>query len=248
MTLILENYMARVKEAKDGQHAFQLFSQAAEKYGFDQIVYTLATDHPSMQLTREHALAYSYPTDWVAHYKANNLLDVDPVHAQVLSSSVPFLWSELQETKKLDTSSKLLMNQARDAGLKSGLGIPLYGLNGEIAAMGVARSEEVKKEKYEDLAIISFMATFFHETYKKSLSPDIAIELTIKEKEVLLWAAEGKTDDEIATILNLSLPTIRYRWGRIFEKLGVYKKTHAVAKAIMRQVIRPYTLFKNYQF
>ncbi len=46
--------------------------------------------------------------------------------------------------------------------------------------------------------------------------------LTSREKEVLQWIAEGKTNKEIASALNLSVYTIDGHRTRIMEKLGLH--------------------------
>jgi DNA-binding CsgD family transcriptional regulator len=56
--------------------------------------------------------------------------------------------------------------------------------------------------------------------------------LSPRELTVLLWMKEGKTNWEIARILNLSERTVRFHVGSIFEKLDVTSRTQAVARAL----------------
>lgn len=54
--------------------------------------------------------------------------------------------------------------------------------------------------------------------------------LSEREREVLKWMAEGKTDKEIAAELVLSVATVRNHHQRILEKLEVHEKREAVRR------------------
>ncbi len=55
--------------------------------------------------------------------------------------------------------------------------------------------------------------------------------LSKREVECLRWAAIGKTDNEIGTILSLSHATVRYHVQRAAEKLNAVNRSQAVFKA-----------------
>lgn len=55
-------------------------------------------------------------------------------------------------------------------------------------------------------------------------------DLTLRETEVLSWIAKGKTNQDIAEILNLSLRTVKKHIENIFKKLGVENRTAAVLR------------------
>jgi DNA-binding NarL/FixJ family response regulator len=58
------------------------------------------------------------------------------------------------------------------------------------------------------------------------------VPLTRRETEVLLWLARGKSNRDIAQILNISYRTINKHLEQIYPKLGVETRTSAVAMAI----------------
>lgn len=53
--------------------------------------------------------------------------------------------------------------------------------------------------------------------------------LAARETECLGWAAEGKTNGEIAAILGISENTVRYHFKNVFTKLGARTRVQAVA-------------------
>lgn len=63
-------------------------------------------------------------------------------------------------------------------------------------------------------------------------APLIALGLTVREADVLLWIAQGKTNIETGAILNLSAGTVRKHLEHIFAKLGVENRTAACLRAV----------------
>ena len=56
--------------------------------------------------------------------------------------------------------------------------------------------------------------------------------LTDRERQVLQWLANGKTDRDIAAILAISPRTVHKHLQRIYDKLGVECRTAAVLRAM----------------
>jgi DNA-binding CsgD family transcriptional regulator len=56
--------------------------------------------------------------------------------------------------------------------------------------------------------------------------------LTDRERDVLAWAARGKTAADTADILGVSEETVNTHVRHALKKLGATSKTHGVAKAI----------------
>lgn len=59
-----------------------------------------------------------------------------------------------------------------------------------------------------------------------------SLGLTPREAEILLWVAQGKTNPEIATILDIGLTTVKKHLEATFAKLGVENRTSAAALAL----------------
>lgn len=55
--------------------------------------------------------------------------------------------------------------------------------------------------------------------------------LTQRELEVLGWVSEGKTNWEIATILDVSERTVKFHVKNLFAKMGVTRRSQIAAKA-----------------
>jgi DNA-binding CsgD family transcriptional regulator len=84
----------------------------------------------------------------------------------------------------------------------------------------------------EVLALLAriFVASYVKVTERRA--PGVgAVSLTKREAECLRWAAAGKTNDEIATILGLKRTTIRFHIRTAAQKLDAVNRDQALFKA-----------------
>ena len=63
------------------------------------------------------------------------------------------------------------------------------------------------------------------------------INLSAREREVLMWAAEGKTASETADILHVSASAVNLYAQRAMSKLRARTKTQAVAIAMQNSML-----------
>ncbi|MBA4784059.1 MAG: response regulator [Rhizobiales bacterium] len=59
-----------------------------------------------------------------------------------------------------------------------------------------------------------------------------AFNLTAREADVLLWITHGKSNKEIAEILDMSPRTVNKHLEQVFDKLGIENRTAAATKAV----------------
>jgi len=68
-------------------------------------------------------------------------------------------------------------------------------------------------------------------------TPQLPLELSEREREVLRWTAAGKTSSEAGTIMGISARTVNYHMTSILFKLKAVNKTQAVVKAVMLDLL-----------
>ena len=90
----------------------------------------------------------------------------------------------------------------------------------------------------ELVAVRALINSITTEIYNKLLAIDgqntKAVVLTPREKEILLWGADGKTSEEIAMILGLSPNSVNFHHKTIQKKLGTSNRAQAIAHAIIK--------------
>ncbi|GCE09656.1 LuxR C-terminal-related transcriptional regulator [Dictyobacter aurantiacus] len=88
--------------------------------------------------------------------------------------------------------------------------------------------------------LLALMQTPEAAVVARESEPDPArenVELTRREREVLLLVAHGERNKEIAAHLGISEPTVKSHLATIYYKLGVDSRASAVATALERGII-----------
>ena len=108
-----------------------------------------------------------------------------------------------------------------------------YLLKDSVAADVVAAIRAVARgESYLSPAVSNAVL----DDYRKHVTNPIDL-LSSREREVLQMLAEGKTNKEIAVVLNLSVYTVDAHRGRIMEKLNVHSINELVRFAVRNGLI-----------
>ena len=68
-------------------------------------------------------------------------------------------------------------------------------------------------------------------------SQDPYERLTLREKEVLQLIAQGKSNKEIAVLLNISVNTVAVHRAHLMETLGLHRTAELVLYAVKRGIV-----------
>ncbi|MCA0404766.1 MAG: LuxR family transcriptional regulator [Proteobacteria bacterium] len=198
---------------------------------------------------------------WVNHYKSNGFVHIDPYIAKARRENTPFDWSSIPNplTKRGPKSKfKFLMESAYDNGFKEGLIFPCHfndriGRRHSVVCVFYWTSEESEfRTKIPEIRIYLHMIVIYFITHSMELlalsvrdnvslfkTPSDVFErrLTDRERDVISWAARGKTAFETAEILGLSKDTVEKHISNVVSKIDARNRTHAVAKCIHLSLI-----------
>lgn len=138
-------------------------------------------------------------------------------------------------------------NQALDAfnahadydpyGVASAVICPCYmpfGVIGTVVWATNERSADIEAVFAENASEMQRLSLHFLSAYRENIShPELPemVELTRREIQCLKWAALGKTDSEIGSIVGISVPTVRFHLTNSGQKLGVVGRAQAVRVA-----------------
>lgn len=187
----------------------------------------------------------SFPVEWIRTYHDNDFGAIDPVLAGAMAAGVPFVWdAEAIDRASLERKVAGFLAAGHDYGITRGLTIPVYGPAGGFGLFtfiheGTAGDfRRVVETRGRELHLACL---YYHPVIQRleEHAPRPAPELTGREKEVLYWAAEGKTSEETGVILNVAEKTVQYHMYNALRKLDCYTKPQAVAKAILLGLVRP---------
>jgi DNA-binding NarL/FixJ family response regulator len=102
------------------------------------------------------------------------------------------------------------------------------------AVVALAEGGAYMSPGISNLVIQSLKAGSFEDTSK-----DPYERLTLREKEVLQLIAQGKSNKEIAVLLNISVNTVAVHRAHVMETLGLHRTAELVLYAVKRGLIVP---------
>lgn len=198
---------------------------------------------------------------WENEYLTNGFFDVDEVVKVARRTNRPFQWSDVPLPERLGkkrSGALKLFEASRDYDFHNGLVIPLHFVDdmgryhsalcsltwsGDPAQFARVQNEYGKMLHF----ILSYwiQRVVEVEAAERIPSPDIMarrraalkLRLTDRERDVLGWAARGKTTQDTAAIIGISNETVIAHMKSAMGKIEAGNKTHAVAKALQLGLI-----------
>lgn len=216
-----------------------LLLRLAARYGFSSIFGGFVPrSRVTVQEVRSRTLFHRLPEEWSTRYSSRGYLFRDPVYRRLQFDREAFSWAEAYASCTCRPDVTLIQGEASEFGLCSGYVLPISLLDGTVVAVSFgARDCDLSPEAR---AVLGFAASYAvgNLVHRRARRGPTQPALTARETECLLWAAEGKTDWEIATILGISKPTVAKHIISARGKLGAVTKGHAIAVAFRSRLIR----------
>ncbi|MDP1658764.1 MAG: LuxR family transcriptional regulator [Methylotenera sp.] len=216
------------------------FLEVSKQLGFDSFVYALRV--PTNFSNAQVIMLDGYPEGWVKRYFEAAYYESDPVMAWCIREILPIRWSDL--ILEPGSAAEAMMLDAAEYGLRDGVTMPVHSPQGELGILSLsldAPPERARAITETALPIIQLLATHLHQAVRRlgSLSQEVDANLTMRERECLTWAADGKTSNEIAQLLGISDNTVNFHLNNAMQKLDVVSRQHAIGKASFQRLIQP---------
>ncbi len=238
----LHKLTEKLSQARSLNEIKQQCTAFCQLTGFDFFSYcaTIPTT-----LTRPDMIEVSsYPEAWLALYRDQGLIKTDPTLIYAEMHHTPITWDAMVLSRFNDKSTRQYIKKANKHGLNSGISFPLRGNVGSTAVLSLASKKASPLPPQLVNTALTFgtlFANYVHDAvlrlFDEDLLPLKKKRISLRERECLLWVAEGKTTWEIAKILKIAERTVVYHLENIISKLEVKNRQQAVARGMMMSYI-----------
>jgi LuxR family quorum sensing-dependent transcriptional regulator len=145
----------------------------------------------------------------------------------------PFRWSDAPYDLEREPEVLPFLKGSADFALTNGFWFPIPGRRGTVGGvwMGGPKAEVVER----DLPLLHLIALSAFELLRRP--PGVPIPLTPREREVLSWAAQGKSAWETGEILGIAKRTVDEHVQTASRKLNAVNRTQAVVAALRERFI-----------
>ena len=184
-----------------------------------------------------HTLLKRSDEGWAEHYWESKAFNADAAVHLALQRPNTFAWREL-ENRRLPPRSRALFDEIRDSmHIDGGLVIPTHDEEGFAGLVALYHErDELPPEARRVLKLISIYAIERGKELYRGLPRDkeAPCPLTMRQREIMAFAAAGKSDWDIGQILGIASDTVSEHLERARHLLGVKTRTQAVAIAVQR--------------
>ena len=179
----------------------------------------------------------SYPADWFTLYMEGNYAAVDPVLKANFGRYGTQMWSETFKQAR-SRREREFIGEAEAFDLRQGLMLGVKCPSQPVGSIFSFSGRGIANHP-RHAALLERLVPHLHQallrlTFLPSASNPL---LSYREREVLLWIKEGKTNWEISRILRVSEQTVKFHVGNILRKLDTSTRGQAVAVALQQGLI-----------
>jgi DNA-binding CsgD family transcriptional regulator len=182
--------------------------------------------------TRHRVVNISYPSGWVEEYSQKGYYRDDLVMHSLLKGHFAHTWTELYAQCE-NSDQRAVFDSARQHGLQNGLSVgrldPESKWGSFVSCASGADGDDVRLKH-----VLDYVVHRIHEAlvaFMRSVRSNEGRRITERERDVIRWVAEGKTQGEIATNLGVSERTLKSYVLCLFRKMDVTKHSGLVAEA-----------------
>lgn len=183
-------------------------------------------------VARYELINISYPDEWLYYYVTKKFHLIDPIVRENFANYSLQFW---QDTYRKYGPPKTFIKDAEDFNLRKGYSIGLRNLSATEGSLFSFAGNSIEHSTRTQ-AVLQCLAPHLHRAFSNLLSHDDKktgpIRLTPREKEILLWVKEGKSNWDISKILFISQDTVKFHMKNIFHKLNTTNRSHAIAIAL----------------
>lgn len=232
----LSDFITKLNRCRSQLQASQLFRDHLQQLGVQCFTYVNLSrrfEQPVYETT--------YPLEWIHHYEKQGYVRQDLVILEGRRNLLPFQWSQRINPKKMSPEQRRIFAEATDWGIRDGLAIPVHGVGADFAMVNIAtEATDLREFGQSTISLLQVAALNYHALMDQMTTPAVPeVQLTGREREVLVWSAQGKSAWDISQILSISEHTVVYHIEKAKAKLGASTRQYAVVKAILYGLIHP---------
>lgn len=229
---VFQRFVERLNDSREPDAFQKAMAEAAAAFELPCFAYLrMPRDNRALA-----ALISTYPVGWTDRYLDIHYERLDPVIRMAHRRTEPFEWGLGADDFDLSKPQQQFFDEAAEFGIRCGFTIPIKDSRGPVAAVTFAsdvRRPEFQRSIQANARVLQLMAISLHAHARRKLYPEVEIagvHLTVRERECLLWASQGKSRWETGQILKVSAWTVKFHLDNAKTKLGV----RTIAQAITR--------------
>jgi DNA-binding CsgD family transcriptional regulator len=181
----------------------------------------------------------TYPKPWQSRYFLRRYGEIDPVIKWGSAAVLPFDWADLEIDEP--DAQRFFADAIRHGIGRRGLSVPVRGRKAThslVSYTGDMSQQDWVRFKSSNLQYLQQLSALIDSAANiGSKQPRSEVQLSPREEQCLVWAARGKTHQELADILGIGSGSVKSHLDSSRHKLHCINVAHAVGVAVASGVI-----------
>jgi len=251
---LVDRFSSKLTEASSVDACLDALLDVVQGLGFSSVIYDFAPvprSHDGEMIVPNILRVRNVPESFVDLWCRDGYYRIDPVQQICLDCSIPFVWSHFVNDssileRPLTAEHAPVVSYLKETRLTCGATVPIHMADGALATVTAIRIDSERDfagEARQQLGTLSLLAHHLHgavySRLDRSARRSAAVTLTEREIECLRWAAEGKTAQDIAVILDRSVATVCLHLSNAARKLNAQNRAQAIARAAHYRLLGP---------
>lgn len=232
---VLIDIVSQALKVNCGEELRELWPRIAEFADLDGGIFGVSKTQSKEGAVQLELVTFGIDPHWLEEYRSSQLAEQDPMVQAALQTQRPISWREAAKLAiKINAEAfrrSEFRRHAKSSGLENGY---IFSKRSQyhcqaLAVTAVTTGSRALTE--HQCQLLEILLPHLNEILiRQGFSK--APELSAREQEVLQWATAGKSNWEVAQILNISERTVKFHLRNIYRKLEVNNRSHAVAEAL----------------
>jgi DNA-binding CsgD family transcriptional regulator len=227
--------VGKLLESGDTDDLVNIANQACQLVGFNK--WHCAPMPGSFQAL--DAMAFGLGTwgeVWYQEYFKRGFLWTDPIRRVVKFSNQPIRWADAEYLVRTP-QERIVLEAAREIGMVDGLTIPIHAAHGYVAAVSWTSDAPLSLDQ-ADADMMVLFSIYFHERVARIhgealFAGNEPVRLSVRERDILSWVLEGKSNADIGDILGISVNTVKFHLKQVCTRLSVGTRVQAAVRALV---------------
>ena len=237
----LLEFLDRVRATSTLEEAWDIYMAEIAKYGATHAGYGVVTPGPSDDSPARVIRYFDYREDFLQRYdEAGHFLNDSSIHHCLLRKPEPLVSTDPAFLASLSAGQLRVAQESFDFGIRHfvtftlGEGADHGGVNISFGHSSEREFHDLLRAHLDTLRLTSIL---FHNAIRARPFLGERLMLSAREKECLRWVGAGLESKAIAHRIGISTRTVEHHVANAIDKLGANSRAHAVAKALILNLI-----------
>ena len=246
MSSELNTVLLKLLSARSVETAWAILTAKMEDFGFDRVLYGMTRFRTKASLgdPQDMLILSNHPDEYVQAFVNRRMFASAPMAMWAMENDGAMSWSLVADMEdSLTAQQRQVLELNKDFSVLAGYTISFPDPSPrQKAAIGLTAKLGMSQCDVEQLwarhgASIEIIVQVAHLKIASLPVPEAQRRLSNRQREALEWVSEGKTTQDVATIMGLTAATVEKHLRKAREALQVETTAQAVMKASLQRQI-----------